>query len=486
MRKLTFGSALALAAVAGTVVGLGISSRLDLVPPSFSNDPKVALSGRAGQMPDFVSLCRAVTPAVVSITTSKVVRPNMPQSPFDGGFGREFFHFPAPRAQRSTSLGSGVIVSADGIAVTNNHVVEESDQIEVVLQDRRRFRATIVGTDPKTDMAVIRLQGAKNLPTVAWGDSKNVQVGEWVLAIGNPMGLSSTVTAGIISAEGRADVGVAEFEDFLQTDAAINPGNSGGALVTLKGELVGINTAIASRGGSGGSIGIGFAIPSRMARPVMEMLVAKGKVTRGYIGVSLEPMTAELAKHFNWNDPTKGILIAEVQPRTPAVKAGLQDGDIIVGLNGESVTEVNRFRNTIALTAPGSSVTLAIVRKGKPLTVTVTLAELPGARSAPAQPEALPPAAEMGFDVDDLTPDLHQRLQLPPDAHGALVTGVAPDSAAAEAGLDTGDLIVAVNRRPVASADDFSRAVGRLQPGSSLLLRVQRGEAGRYIAFRIE
>jgi serine protease Do len=487
MRKLTFGAALVTAAVAGTVVGLGISSRLNLVPPSFSNDPKTALAGKAGLMPDFVAVCRQVTPAVVSITSSKVVRPNLPQTPFDNYFDHDMFRFPTPRTQRSTSLGSGVIVSADGIAVTNNHVVEEADQIEVLLSDRRRFRATVVGTDPKTDMAVIRLKGAKNLPTVPWGDSKSVEVGEWVLAIGNPMGLASTVTAGIISAEGRADVGVAEFEDFLQTDAAINPGNSGGALVTLKGELVGINTAIASRGNSGGSIGIGFAIPSRMARPVMEMLVAKGKVIRGYLGVGLEPMTDELAKHFNWSDPTKGILIAEVQPRTPAANAGLQDGDIVIGLNGEPVTEVNHFRNTIALTAPGSQVSLEVVRKGRKLTMSVRLAELPGGRERPAPSHEQPPAAtEMGFEVDDLTPDLHRRLQLPAGAHGALVTGVSPDSAAEAAGLEEGDLIVALNRRPVVSADDLDAAVGRLKAGDSVLLRVQRGEAGRYVAFRID
>jgi serine protease Do len=281
-------------------------------------------------------------------------------------------------------------------------------------------------------------------------------------------------------------VGVAEFEDFLQTDAAINPGNSGGALVTLKGELVGINTAIASRGASGGSIGIGFAIPSRMAKPVMEMLVAKGKVTRGYLGIGLEPMTDELAKHFNWSDPTKGILIAEVQPGTPAQVAGLRDGDIIVSLNGEPVTEVNPFRNQIALTAPGSKVTLGIVRGGQSLTVSVTLAVLPGTRERPAQRQELPPAAEMGFEVEDLTPDLHRRLELPPGARGALVTGVAPDSSAERAGLGEGDLIIAINRRPVASADDFERQVKRMKPGESVLLRVQRGDAGRYVAFRMD
>jgi serine protease Do len=486
MRKLTFGTALVTAAVAGTVVGLGISSRLDLVPPGFSSDHKVSFSGKAGMVPDFVAVCRQVTPAVVSITSSKVVRPNSPQAPFDDYFGHDLFRFPMPRQQRSTSLGSGVIVSADGIAVTNNHVVEEADEIEVQLPDRRHFRAKVVGTDPKTDMAVIRLQGAKNLPTVNWGDSKSVQVGEWVLAIGNPMGLASTVTAGIISAEGRADVGVAEFEDFLQTDAAINPGNSGGALVTLKGELIGINTAIASRGASGGSIGIGFAIPSRMAKPVMEMLVAKGKVTRGYLGVGLEPMTDELAKHFKWNDPTRGILIAEVQPRTPAAAAGLQDGDIIVKLNGEAVTEVNQFRNAIALTAPGSKVTLEIVRQGQTLTMAVRLAELPTSRERPAQKQELPPAAEMGFEVDDLTPDLHRRLDLPPGARGALVTGVAPESTAEAAGLAEGDLIVAVNHHPVARAADFEQAIQRVKRGDSVLLRVQRGDAGRYVAFRLE
>ena len=488
MRKVTFGAALTTAAIAGTVVGLGISSRLDWVPPAFTSDDRTLSGNRSLAPGDFVAVSKRVTPAVISITSSKLVKSG-PQGLDGQGNPFDFFRLPAPqgrsqRSQRSTSLGSGVIVSADGLAVTNNHVVEEADQIEAVLPDKRRFKAVIVGTDPKTDMAVIRLTGAKNLPSVPWGDSKAVQVGEWVLAIGNPMGLSSTVTAGIISAEGRADVGVAEFEDFLQTDAAINPGNSGGALVTMRGELVGINTAIASR--SGGSVGIGFAIPSRMAKPVMEALVASGKVTRGYLGIGLEPMTAELAQHFRWSDPSKGILIAEVQPKTPAAGAGLQDGDIIVGLNGETVREVNQFRNTIALTKPGTKVTLDIVRSGKPQTLTVTLAELPGSRERPAAKPDANPATELGFDVQNVTPELADKLELPDSAHGAVVTSVQPDSAADNAGLEQGDLIVAINRRPVHDTGDLNKAASHLRAGDSVLLRVQRGDAGRYLAFKLD
>jgi serine protease Do len=483
MRKLPFGAALATAAAAGTVAGLVISSRLDWVPPSFSDTPAV---GSPGLIPaDFVMVAKRVTPAVISITSSKMVRPNSPNL---GGAGNPFdlFKFPNPRGQsrRAVSLGSGVIVSADGLAVTNNHVVEESDEIEAVLPDRRHFKAIIVGTDPKTDMAVIRLKGAKGLPVVPWGDSRAVQVGQWVLAIGNPMGLSSSVTHGIISAEGRADVGVAEFEDFLQTDAAINPGNSGGALVTLRGELIGINTAIASH--SGGSVGIGFAIPSRMARPVMEALVAKGKVSRGYLGIGLEPMTDALAEHFHWQDASKGILVAEVQAKTPAAGAGLQDGDIIVKLNGEPVTEVNQFRNTIALTRPGTRVTLDIVRAGHPQTLSVTLAELPASRERPAVETQPTPDTELGFEFQNVTPELARTLKLPSATHGAVVTGVVADSAAETAGLAEGDLIVAINRTPVRSAGDLSKVATRLHTGDSVLLRVQRADAGRYLAFRLE
>ncbi|MBC7541865.1 MAG: DegQ family serine endoprotease [Candidatus Sericytochromatia bacterium] len=485
MRKVTFGAALATAAVAGTVVGLVISSRLDLVPPGYTSDDRPLIGGKMLAPADFVAVARRVTPAVISITSSKLVRPGNPGlesqgNPFD------FFKLPNARGQarRATSLGSGVIVSADGLAVTNNHVVEEADQIEAVLPDKRRYKAVIVGTDPKTDMAVIRLTGAKNLPVVPWGDSRAVQVGEWVLAIGNPMGLSSTVTAGIISAEGRADVGVAEFEDFLQTDAAINPGNSGGALVTMRGELIGINTAIASR--SGGSVGIGFAIPSRMARAVMEALVTKGKVTRGYLGIGLEPMSEELAKHFHWSDTSKGILVAEVQPGTPAAVSGLKDGDIIVGLNGEVVREVNQFRNAIALTRPGTKVQLDIVRQGKPQSMAATLAELPASRERPDVEPQSAPGTELGFEVQNMSADLARKLELPPTAAGAVVTDVAADSAAETAGLEAGDLIVAINKRPVRSAGDFTKVANRLKAGDSVLLRVQRGDAGRYLAFRLE
>lgn len=325
---------------------------------------------------DFISVAKNVTPAVVTIYSTKIVR-NQNQNMPDDPFLRQYFGSRGmPQQQDSTSqgLGSGVIISSDGIVLTNNHVIAGADSIVVTLSDKRKYKAKIIGADPRTDVAVIKIIDGKNLPLAQLGDSKDLSVGEWVLAIGNPLGLSSTVTSGIISAKGRDHVGITDFEDFIQTDAAINPGNSGGALVNLKGEVIGINTAIASK--TGGYMGIGFAIPSNMARKVMSELISKGKVTRGYLGIQIQDLDENLAKNLRLNDSASGIVIGEIVKNSPADIGGLQKYDIIESVNGNDVSDATAFRNTVAANEPGDSITLKVLRDGRKINIKVRLGEL--------------------------------------------------------------------------------------------------------------
>jgi serine protease Do len=329
----------------------------------------------------FVEVAKTTKPAVVNISTTKVIRfREAPLSPFFHDpffrrfFGEELFReFRAPRERREQSLGSGVIVNQDGYIITNNHVVERASEIRVLLGDKREFKGKVVATDPRTDVAVVKISG-DHLPTIPWGDSDRLQVGEWVLAIGNPFGLNQTVTAGIISATGRANVGIADYEDFIQTDAAINPGNSGGALVNARGELIGINTAIFSR--SGGYMGIGFAIPSNMAREVMEALVQKGKVVRGWLGVQIQTVTPELAKKFGLQE-RQGVLVGAVSEKSPAQDAGIKRGDIILEFGGKRIEDPEQLRKEVAHTGPGKKVPVKIWRNGKEMVLSVQIEELP-------------------------------------------------------------------------------------------------------------
>jgi len=367
----------------GIAIGLLLAANLERFPfrPSYSAPKKIAFSGDPAEGGVFVEVARATRPAVVNISTTKVIKyRGGPSTPFfDDPFFRHFFgddffrEFRIPRERREQSLGSGVIVNQDGYIVTNNHVVEGASEIKVLLGDNREFSGRVAATDPRTDVAVIKIS-EHNLPTILWGDSDRLQVGEWVLAIGNPFGLTQTVTAGIISATGRANVGIADYEDFIQTDAAINPGNSGGALVNVRGELIGINTAIFSR--SGGYMGIGFAIPSNMVREVMESLVKKGKVTRGWLGVQIQPLTPELAEKFGLKD-TRGILVSDVSENSPAAEAGMKRGDIILEFDGKRVEDPVHLRNGVAHTEPGKKVPVKIWRKGKEMVLNVKIEELP-------------------------------------------------------------------------------------------------------------
>ena len=427
----------------------------------------------------FVRVADAATPAVVNISTTRVIhrRPGEGQSPFfkdpffERFFGDEFFRkFDMPPSRRERSLGSGVIVDPKGYLVTNNHVVAQADEIKVLLSDGREFTGRLVGTDPKTDLAVVKIE-AVDLPAIPWGDSNDLHVGEYVLAIGNPFGLNSTVTMGIISAVGRANVGIADYEDFIQTDAAINPGNSGGALVNTRGELIGINTAIFSR--SGGYMGIGFAVPSNMVRLVMTSLIREGKVVRGWLGVSIQEVNGGLAQQFGLTE-ARGALVSDVLKGTPAERAGVARGDVVIQYNGRDVRNAGHLRNLVAETPVGQEVNVVVVRDRRKKSLTVKITEQPSEISGIAPGE--PPANEAlaGLEVQDLTPELADRLNVGPGISGVVVTRVESGSAAEVAGLLSGDVIVEVNRQSIKNTGEFRRIVEKLESGESLLLLVRR------------
>jgi len=435
--------------------------------PSASPGPAVPPEG-------WTSVAKAAMPAVVNIATSKT--PSRRGPLFNDPFFR-FFGEPHMRPRREQSLGSGVIVSRDGYLLTNNHVVEGARDIRVTLADRRELEGTLVGADAKTDLAVVRLSSS-GLSVVTLAE-RPAEVAEIVLAIGSPFGLAQTVTQGIVSAVGRANLGIADYEDFIQTDAAINPGNSGGALVNSRGELIGINTAIFSQ--SGGYSGIGFAVPITMARQVMDHVVKRGKVTRGYLGVSVQDLTTGVARGLGVA-ASRGVLIADVAPDSPAASAGLERGDVITAIDGKPVEDAGQFRNLVAATPPGTRVRLTLVRDGnKEQTADVAIGELTDRAQAAATPASARAAAEpLGVSDADLTPELMQRLALPRDTRGAVVVGVAPDGRAADAGLRPGDVIQEVNRQPVQAAKDFARAVQQAGNGDLVVL-VNRNGSAAYI-----
>jgi len=469
--------------VAGAVIALGVTSWTGHPVFGATNANPVYITqsnggggGAMGEAPNpmgFAPILKPVLPAVVSILSSRVVK--TPQMPFfNDPFFQQFFggQFPrGPQEQREQGLGSGVIVSADGYILTNNHVVEKATQIRVMLQDKRSFPGKVVGTDPKTDIAVVKI-AATGLPTVRLGDSSHLQVGDYAFAIGNPFGVGETATMGIISATGRNGLDIESYEDFIQTDAAINPGNSGGALLNAHGDVIGINTAILS-GGSGGNQGIGFAIPINMAKYVMDQILKHGKVVRGYIGVGIQEVTPDLAKAFNV-PPEKGALVASVEPNSPGAKAGLQRGDVIDEINGEPVNGSNDLKLKVGTMAPGTTVHLQINRSGTTRDVTLTLGEMPSGKNENNASENAENSPMSGVQVDELTPDIRQQLGLGADVKGVVVTSVPSGSPADDAGLQRGDVIEQVDRQPVNSVSDYHRLISEAGK-KTLVLLVNRG-----------
>src|SRR2546425_2381266 len=423
--------------------------------PLWSERP-VTTTAPAPAASPWVELARSLKPAVVNISTKRVDKSNQSFEQFFGGRPR--------RAVRS--LGSGFVINPDGLIVTNNHVVDGATEIKVTLADGRELPGRLLGRDPKTDIAPLEVEAAGRL-VIPLGESSRLQGGEPVMAIGNPFGLEQTVTTGIVSATGRV-IGEGPYDDFIQTDASINPGNSGGPLINARGQAVGINTAIVSR--SGGSVGIGFAIPVNLAKPVVSQLASAGHVTRGWLGVGIQPLTADLAKSFRLSQ-TDGTLVTSVSAGSPAAKAGLKQGDVIVEYDGRPVGRAGDLPRAVAETPVGRAVPVKVVRDGKPLTLTATVSRLEEAREAKAEPAPGEPA--LGVTARTLTPTVAQQLGLR-EPHGVLVVGVNDGSRAEAAGLKAGDVIAEVDHRAVASVEDLQQALRRHPAGAPVLMLVQR------------
>jgi serine protease Do len=411
-----------------------------------------------------------------------------PADPFRDFFGDDFFKRffgTSPQGEKQTvrSMGSGVIVSRDGYVLTNNHVVQGADKLTVILADKKKYSAKIIGTDPQTDVAVVKID-ASDLPAANLGNSDEVRVGQWVIAVGNPFQLLHTVTAGIISAKGRSDIGLADYEDFIQTDAAINPGNSGGALADLNGNVIGINTAINSP--SGGNVGIGFAIPINMARNVMDKLISEGKISRGYLALIPQDIDENLAKALKLKT-TKGCLVGDVTSDGPADKAGIRRGDILTKFDGTDLENSTQLRMLVAQKKPGSIVSMTLLREGKEMEVKVKLGERPNERGgqtpAPAEPEEQS-YQKLGLSVQDLTPDIAEQLGYK-NEKGVLIADVASGSAAEDAGLARGDLIKEVNRIPVSTVKEFSAVMNKLKSGESAAFLLRRGQNTFFLAVQL-
>src|SRR4051812_31387657 len=439
----------------------------------------------------FAPVVKKVSPSVVRVDITGKAK-DMPEgigeSPFDNPFLRRFFgdqlpgrgqRGPKMRAPREHGIGSGVIVTQDGYILTNNHVVENADKVHITMDDGREFDAKVVGTDQYTDIAVVKVE-ATGLPYMQLADSDKIEVGDVVLAIGNPFGVGQTVTSGIISATGRAmGMGPKYYEDFIQTDAAINPGNSGGALIDAEGRLIGINTAIISR--TGGNNGIGFAVPVNLAKYVMEQLIDHGRVVRGFLGVNIQTMNPALAKQFDLKN-TKGALVSEVTPNSPADKAGLKSGDVILEFNGKPVKDSQHLKLAVGATAPGTKAPLKVLRNGSTKELTVTLKELPSDQMASKDGNATNDTDALnGVVVGDIDSSVREQFDIPRDLKGAVVTDVDPDSASYAAGLRPGDVIVEIDRKAVNNAEEAVKLSENIKNKSSILLRVWSKGGSHYL-----
>ncbi|HEY8461437.1 MAG TPA: DegQ family serine endoprotease [Blastocatellia bacterium] len=450
--------------------------------------PPAGPTERTGAVLSYADVVNSVAPAVVTIRSQRVVRAPRQFPFYDDPFFREFFGDPygaqeAPRRQIQRGLGSGVIITKDGYILTNHHVIDGAEEIRVEMANNRGYDAKLIGDDPRSDLAVLKID-AKDLPMLTLGDSDKVRVGDVALAVGNPLGIGQTVTAGIISAKGRS-TGLSDgsFGSFLQTDAPINQGNSGGALVSTAGELVGINSQIVSP--TGGNIGIGFAIPANMARSVAEQLIRSGKVRRGYLGVGVQQITSDMAANLGLKE-VSGVIVSNVERGSPAERAGLKQGDVITVINGTKIEDSNSLRNIIASAGPGAEVTITVLRDGREQQLRATLGELadqPAARPTGGPNETQGEEGRLGLAVTPVTPELAVRLGLSRNAYGLVITSVDPAGAAAEAGLRRGDVIEQVNRRPVRSERDLESALS-LSGSQPLLLLINRRGATAYVTVR--
>ncbi len=472
--------------------GLALGLVLMLTVPGLAQD-RVSAARELSNA--FSTVAKAATPAVVSIKVEKVVRAggmtgsdamNDPYGQFGDDFLRRFFgdQLPqrrTPQKYTQQGQGSGFIISEDGYILTNNHVVGDVDKITVELKDGRVFSdAKLIGTDPDSEVALIKIEG-RGFPVLPLGDSKSLQIGDWVIAVGNPFGLSETVTVGVISAVGRNNMHIAAYEDFIQTDAAINPGNSGGPLIDLDGKVIGINTAIVSQ--SGGYMGIGFAIPINMARNIAEQLKGSGKVSRGYLGLIAQDVESEMVEPLGLKEP-QGVVVAQVEKGSPAEKAGLEVQDVILEVNGEKVKSYDAFRNNIASFKPDSKVQLKILHDGKTKTLAVTLGERPAVGEA-KQPPAADSQQTLGMEVQNLTKDLADRLGYEA-GKGVVVSSVVPGGPAAQEGIQSGDLILSVNRKAVTSVAEFSQAVRASRDSGKVLLLVRRGGISQFVLVKLQ
>ena len=434
----------------------------------------------------------AIRPSVVTIKSVKHFKPvrnldnrsdsipGMPQGmPFNDEFLRRFFgeRFQQRELPPQQGVGSGVIVSEDGYILTNNHVVSGADEVTVTLSNGRDVSAKVVGTDPMSDLAVVQV-GEKHLSAATLGDSDNLRIGEWVVAAGNPFGLRDTVTAGIVSAKGRSNVRIAEYEDFIQTDAAINPGNSGGPLIDLHGRVVGINTAIASR--DGGNDGVGFAIPVNMAKSIMNSLIRSGQVVRGWLGVAIQPLDETLAKSFGY-DSTEGALIGGVMPNGPAEQAGLKPGDIVVKFGDTKIQDVQQLRSLAAATEPNTKVTIEVIRKGENMNFQVLVSQREGEVAAASGRDT---AEELGLGVANLTPDQARDLGMDAATKGVLVTEVDPNGLAYMGGIEPGNLIVDVQGVPVSNVAQFQRELRKHDLKSGVRLAIRTGDMQRFVVLQ--
>jgi len=458
-------------------------------------DPKiVAPADQLGQA--FAMVAAHVRPCVVSVYSEKVIKFTEPEFsfPFGNDLFRQFFgnQFSTPQQPQQREyrgmqrgMGSGMILDKQGHILTNYHVVRDTDELKVQLADKRQFQAEIVGTDPKTDVAVIRIKGRvpQDLPTITLGDSDALQVGDLVMAIGAPFGLQQTVTEGIISATGRSNVGIADYEDFLQTDAPINPGNSGGPLVNMRGEVIGMNSAIATSVGQ--FAGVGFSIPSNMIKSMLPKLLKGEKIVRGQLGVIIQNVTKDLAKQFNLSE-AKGVLVSQVNKGSPAEAAGIKVGDVIVRYDGQDVQDVRHLRNLVAGTAPGTKVKIEIMRDGKPQTLTATIGQQSGETLAAApSEEGATMLSKLGLSVQTLTPDLAKQLGVEAEK-GVVITDVSEGSLASLAGLQKGDVIVEADHQAVASAGELEQVLAKAKDKDNVLLLVNRQGASVFVVLQMK